>query len=107
MRISDWSSDVCSSDLSGSNGCHLELARACAQRRLPCQPKSAWYELCSANHENAAPAVLVVAIVWGRQGIGSQPVPIDRSRVHPRAPAMASGAWVTSVASASNGAVTL
>src|SRR3546814_8646520 len=83
MRISDWSSDVCSSDL------------------------SARYELCSANHENAAPAVLVVAIVWGRQGIGSQPVPIDRSRVHPRAPAMASGAWVTSVASASNGAVTL
>src|SRR3546814_16937311 len=25
-------------------------------------------------------SVLVVAIVWGRQGIGSQPVPIDRSR---------------------------
>src|SRR3546814_1945365 len=31
MRISDWSSDVCSSDLHGRQSCHLEAAARCGR----------------------------------------------------------------------------
>src|SRR3546814_14577614 len=41
MRISDWSSDVCSSDLIGGLSSALRVARLGAAAGLPCTPHSA------------------------------------------------------------------
>src|SRR3546814_20531372 len=41
MRISDWSSDVCSSDLIGGLNSALRVARLGAAAGLPCTPHSA------------------------------------------------------------------
>src|SRR3546814_3352690 len=35
MRISDWSSDVCSSDLAGDNRCNWQIRHAAGQRSHP------------------------------------------------------------------------
>src|SRR3546814_5641272 len=44
MRISDWSSDVCSSDLSTNSN-----ARAVATASSPCAPRAAWRPPSSSN----------------------------------------------------------
>src|SRR3546814_8279888 len=55
MRISDWSSDVCSSDLDRSQlgaGAHHR-----AHRRRACPGKSAWYQIRSQGGSHPSPAV--------------------------------------------------
>src|SRR3546814_9310526 len=70
MRISDWSSDVCSSDLLGRHvaGRHGGLARGVPAQRAP---------LAVAREEAVLGAAGIVDHQPGRVGVAAEVVPVD------------------------------
>src|SRR3546814_3181547 len=56
MRISDWSSDVCSSDLAKAKGEHMSIIYSEIARKTPAKPTVEWLALFA---ENDIPAMAV------------------------------------------------
>src|SRR3546814_8006552 len=62
MRIIDWSSDVCSSDLSQARRAGLEQGWDIGEIKVPNpnRPSEFWFYV---------PALLILALIWFKQGV--------------------------------------